>query len=97
MGANWRHGPHQAAQKSTSTSSFSVIVLSKLSAVSVMAAMGDPLGPVDLKDTPGGVYVLVCHTPGGIPSQWRSSADARDLRVRPRGVAALRSDPGRRP
>ena len=33
IGANWRHGPHHAAQKSTRTISLSTIVCSKVAAV----------------------------------------------------------------
>jgi len=39
-GANMRHGPHQAAQKSTSTMSFSSTRFWKVSPVALMVAMG---------------------------------------------------------
>ncbi len=42
-GANMRHGPHQDAQKSTKTMSFSLTVLSKFSAPSSMVAIGPSL------------------------------------------------------
>ncbi len=41
-GANWRHGPHQLAQKSIRTNSFSFRVSSKFSAVSSTVLMPCP-------------------------------------------------------
>ena len=43
VGANWRHGPHQDAQKSTSTMSLSRTVFSNASVVMSMVLM-DPSG-----------------------------------------------------
>ncbi len=49
MGASMRHGPHQAAQKSTSTIPSPVTALSNVSVVSLCIAMrawpAVPLGP----------------------------------------------------
>ena len=38
VGANWRHGPHHSAQKSTRTMSLSATVFSNASAVSWVVA-----------------------------------------------------------
>ncbi|CPU64838.1 Uncharacterised protein [Mycobacteroides abscessus] len=43
-GANILHGPHQSAQKSTRTMSFSLIVCSNVDSVSVCVAMDVPPG-----------------------------------------------------
>ncbi len=43
-GANCRHGPHQDAQKSTSTMSLSSTAVSKVPAVNATVAMGHILG-----------------------------------------------------
>ena len=45
VGANWRQGPHQGAQKSTTTMSLPVTTDSKFSLVSSTVAMGrSPFG-----------------------------------------------------
>ena len=42
VGANWRHGPHQLAQKSTKSVSCSLMLCSKFSPVSSIVAMAPP-------------------------------------------------------
>src|SRR6476619_4867195 len=66
MGANWRHGPHQDAQKSTRTIGFSSTVCSKFSAVSVMALMRSPSFSDGFDNTPGGVTFDSWYIPPGV-------------------------------
>ena len=55
MGANMPHGPHQAAQKSTSTIPSPVTALSNVSVVSLCIAMRAwPAAPLSPNSTPHG-------------------------------------------
>src|SRR5215207_1126865 len=70
MGANMRHGPHHAAQKSTRTMSFPVMVLSNSAAVRSMVAtllLLRTWSVLDLRIPPGVSTVENDNTPYGIP------------------------------
>src|SRR6266545_4161215 len=100
-GAKWRHGPHQAAQKSTNTTSLSVTVRSKLPAPNVMVAMCILLHSTGslASPAPGTRYPLgyiAAATNDSFPRSPRRRPEAqlrrqRERRPRPAGVAAAGS------
>src|SRR5687768_10801121 len=60
IGANWRHGPHHDAQKSTSTISLLVTVFSK--AASVSSTVGMVCGPLgQLARDPGSLVLTLVN------------------------------------